>query len=363
MLKVELLAPAGDLEKLKTAFLYGADACYIGGKNFSLRSKANNFSLKDINEAIYIKKKINKKIYLTINVFVDNNEIKNLVEYLNNISQLDIDGLIVSDPGVIYLIKKYNIKIPLHISTQANTQNWCSVKFWEKCGAKRVVLGREVKFDNILDIKNKTRIELEIFIHGSMCMAYSGRCMLSMYLSEKSANKGDCKNPCRWKYFLMESKRIGEYLPIEEDDKGTYILNSKDLCALPHIKKFIDIGINNFKIEGRMKSIHYVASVVNIYRKAIDTILFDIKNKKNNFYNILPELMKELINIGEREYNTDFYFDKKNLNMQQYKHLKIKKNIKFVAVVIDEYKDGFIKIEQRNKFTKDDCLEVLSPYE
>ncbi len=356
MKKIEVLAPAGNLEKLKIAYLYGADAAYVGGKNFSLRSKAGNFDLEELKEAKKISVELDKKLYIALNIFPHNIDLENIIEYLEKLNEIRVDAMIVSDPGIIYLAKKHAPNTPIHLSTQSNTLNWAGCQFWKEQGLERVVLGREVSLKEIAGIHEKTDVEIEAFVHGAMCMAYSGRCMLSMYMTGKSANNGSCTHPCRWEYYVVEKQREDQFMPIEEDERGTYIFNSKDLCMLPYLERFINSGVTSLKIEGRMKSIHYVATVTKVYREAVDII------EAGGDLNIaLPRLMAELDGIGERDYTTGFYLDENDVNMQQYEPFNVQKNIKFVGKVIEVLEDSIL-IEQRNKFVLGDTLEVLLPF-
>lgn len=355
MNNIEILAPAGNLEKLKIAYLYGADAVYVGGKDFSLRSKAGNFDIEDLKEARSISKNLGKKLYVALNIFPHNKDLDNIAEYLTNLNDIGVDAMIISDPGIIYLAKKHAPQIPIHLSTQSNTLNWASCQFWLEQGLERVVLGREVSLNEIANIHQKTEVELETFVHGAMCMAYSGRCMLSMYMTGKSANCGSCTHPCRWEYYVVEKQRNDQFMPIEEDERGTYIFNSKDLCMLPYLDRFIDSGVTSLKIEGRMKSIHYVATVTKVYKEAVDII-----QSGGDFKAAIPRLMAELDGIGERDYTTGFYLEDQDDLMQQYEPFNVEKNIKFVGKVLD-VNENSILIEQRNKFIVGDTLEVLLP--
>lgn len=357
MKKIEILSPAGNLEKLETAYLYGADAAYVGGKEFSLRSKAGNFSIEEIKIAREISIKLNKKLYVALNIFPHNKDIEGIISYLQELEKIKVDAIIISDTGVIYLAKKYAPSIPIHLSTQSNTLNWPSCNFWHEQGIERVVLGREVSLDEIKKIRENSEVELEAFVHGAMCMAYSGRCMLSMFMTGKSANCGSCTHPCRWEYYVVEKQRLDDPMPIEEDERGTYIFNSKDLCMLPYIKEFIDSGVISLKIEGRMKSIHYVATVTKAYRQIADAIL-----NGDDLGRIIPRLMEELKGIGERDYTTGFYLPEKDDEMMQYNPHNVIKNIKFVGKVLEyDSEKELITIEQRNKFLTGDILEILTP--
>lgn len=356
MKKIEVLAPAGNLEKLYIAYLYGADAVYVGGKDFSLRSKAGNFDLEELKEARRISQELGKKLYIALNIFPHNRDLENIAIYLEKLNEIRVDAMIISDPGIIYLAKKHAPDTPIHLSTQSNTLNWAGCQFWKEQGLERVVLGREVSLNEISEINERADIELEAFVHGAMCMAYSGRCMLSMYMTGKSANSGSCTHPCRWEYYVVEKQRDDQFMPIEEDERGTYIFNSKDLCMLPYLERFIESGVTSLKIEGRMKSIHYVATVTKVYREAVDII-----EAGGDLSAALPRLMAELDGIGERDYTTGFYLDEKDDNMQQYEPFNVQKNIKFVGKVLEVLEDSIL-IEQRNKFIIGDKLEILLPY-
>ena len=356
MNKIEVLAPAGNLEKLKIAYLYGADAVYIGGKGFSLRTKAGNFSLPEIEEARGISQVLNKKLYVALNVFLHNSEVKEAIAYLEALNKIKVDALIIADPGVVYLAKEYAPYIPIHLSTQANTQNWPACAYWQKQGVERIVLGREVGLKEINDIHQQVDISLEAFVYGAMCMAYSGRCMLSMHMTGKSANSGACTHPCRWEYYVIEKQRLEDAMPIEEDEFGTYIFNSKDLCMLPYLPDLIKNGVMSLKIEGRMKSIHYVATVTKIYREAVDLI-----EAGADFSEAMPALMDELNRIGERDYTTGFYLGTPDATIQQYYPRKTTGNIRFIGQVLGHSDSGLLKIEQRNKFVLGDTVEVLMP--
>lgn len=356
MKTIELLAPAGNLEKLQTAFLYGADAVYVGGQEFSLRAKAGNFTLEELQEGRRISRSLGKKLYVALNIFPHNQDLEGISSYLRELESIGVDALILSDPGVIWLAQKHAPSLPIHLSTQANTQNWAACSFWREQGVERVVLGREVSMSEIKEIADRSSMELEAFVHGAMCMAYSGRCMLSMHLTGRSANSGSCTHPCRWEYYVVEKQRKSEYMPIEEDERGTYIFNSKDLCVLPQLEAFIDSGITSLKIEGRMKSIHYVATTTKAYREALDLIL-----ENRDFEAAIPHLMEELNGIGERAYTMGFYGPEPDSQMQQYDPTNVEKYIRFVGKVL-ENQAGELVIEQRNKFNKGDVLEVLQPY-
>ncbi len=360
MKKIELLAPAGDLEKLKTAIDYGADAVYCGGEMFSLRSNAGNLSIQELKEGIKYAHDRNKRLYLTVNIFAHNEDIKPFENYLEEIKNIDIDAFIVSDPGIILIIKNIIPNAEIHLSTQANMTNYMTAKFWYEQGIKRIVLARELTFEEISNlIKNiPSDLELEAFVHGAMCISYSGRCLLSNFMVERDANKGECAHPCRWKYHVVEEQRPGEYYPIEEDDRGTYIMNSKDLCLLKDIPTFIQSGIASAKIEGRMKSSYYVATVVRAYRKVID----DYYNDPENFV-FKEEYLDELKKASHREFTTGFYFDKPTNADQEYLNNGYTREYSFVGVVRGyNDKTKMALIEQRNKMSKGDEIEIFGPY-
>lgn len=357
MKHIEVLAPAGNLEKLEIAYLYGADAVYVGGKEFSLRAKAGNFSLEELKQARAIASRLGKKLYVALNIFPHNQDLEGIGSYLASLDEIGVDAMIISDPGVIWLAKQHAPNTPIHLSTQANTQNWAACAFWQEQGLERVVLGREVSMKEISQISRHTDVEIEAFVHGAMCMAYSGRCMLSMYLTGKSANCGSCTHPCRWEYYIVEKQRKDDFMPVEEDERGTYIFNSKDLCMLPYLDRFIESGVTSLKIEGRMKSIHYVATATKAYREAVDMI-----QGGGDFAGAIPALMRELNGIGERDYTTGFYLDEQDPQMMQYEPSKVEKDIRFVGKILETgLEGGRIRIEQRNKFLLGDTLEVLQP--
>lgn len=356
--KVELLAPAGNLEKLKIAFYYGADAVYLAGKEFGLRAAAGNFSLEEMAEGLKIARELGKKVYVTVNIFAHNYDLPRLPAYLQELQALEVDGLIISDPGVLWLAKQYAPSIPVHLSTQANTTNWASCQFWAEQGVKRIVLSRELSLQEIAEIKDKVSIELEAFVHGAMCISYSGRCMLSSFLAGRSANRGLCTHPCRWKYFLVEEKRPGEYMPVEEDERGTYIFNSKDLCMLEYIPELIKAGITSFKIEGRMKSIHYVATVIKAYRQALDAYYADPEG-----YRFDNKWLEEVNKVSEREYTTGFYFQKPDSQAYNYGTTKLPRAYNFVGLVLDyNAEKNLAMVEQRNRFAVGEVLEVFGPH-
>ncbi len=365
---VELLAPAGNFEKFLTALDFGADAVYLAGQRFSLRAFAGNFSDEEILKACSIAHERGKKVYVTINIIAHSSDFVGLEDYLKFLEQAKVDGVIVADIGVINFIKEHS-SLDIHVSTQANVLNLESAKFFEKMGAKRIVLARELSFNEIKYIRENLSkdVELEVFVHGAMCISYSGRCLLSNYLAGRDSNRGMCTQACRWEYSVTERSRQGENYEVQEDDKGTYIFNSKDLNLLKYIDRLIEIGVSSFKIEGRMKSSYYVANVTNAYRRTIDLYL-DYK-KENTFdgkltsfekdnAEILNQLYSELEKSSHRKYTTGFCFNDDNKeNLQSSMPVATKK---FVGVVLEDTKNGKTLIEQRNNFSTSQTIEVLS---
>ena len=359
MKKIELLAPAGDLEKLKIAVLYGADAVYFGGELFSLRSGAGNLTIDEIKEGVAFAHERGAKAYMAMNIYAHNEDIEPLREYLAKIKDIDIDAFIVSDPGVIMLIREAIPDAEIHLSTQANMTNVVTAKFWQQQGVKRIVLARELTFKEITQLHQEMPdLDIEAFVHGAMCISYSGRCLLSNFMIERDANRGACAHPCRWKYSLVEEQRPGEYFPVEEDGRGTYILNSRDLCMIEHIPQLIEAGIGSAKIEGRMKSIFYVATIVSAYRRAIDAYYADPEN-----YEFDPQWMAELKKVSHREFTTGFYFDKPTNKDQNYQTSAYTRDYSFVGLVksYDEA-TGYAIVEQRNKMSIGEEIEVFGPY-
>lgn len=355
----ELLAPAGDLEKLKTAIIYGADAVYFGGEMFSLRAGAGNLTIEEMKEGIAFAHGRGKRCYLTINIFAHNEDIEPLTSYLQQIKDLGLDAFIVSDPGIVDLIQEVIPAAEIHLSTQANMTNYRTAGFWHKLGVKRLVLARELTLPEIRQIRENIppEMEIEAFVHGAMCISYSGRCLLSNFMIERDANRGMCAHPCRWKYALVEEKRPGEYYPVEEDERGTYILNSRDLCMIEHIPEIVGSGIMSAKIEGRMKSIFYVATVVHAYRKAIDAYFADPAH-----YKFDEDWMRELKKVSHREFTTGFYFHQPTNKDQNYQTSAYTREYSFVGLV-KEYDEetGFALVEQRNKMTLGEEIEIFGP--
>ncbi len=352
---IELLAPAGNLEKLKFAFEYGADAVYLGGKNFSLRNLSGNFTIDEIKTAKDIALKKNKKIYITLNIYPYNEDIENIRLFLEELKDISPDALIVSDPGVILLANSVDESIPVHLSTQSNTTNYKAVEFWHNFGVKRINLARELSIEDIQFIRKKNRdIELEVFIHGAMCMSMSGRCLLSNFLTTRPSNKGECTHPCRWKYYLTEETREGEFFPVEEDARGTYIMNSKDLCGIEFLPAFISMGIDSLKIEGRMKSIYYLSNVVRIYREAIDSY-YSAPEK----FSVKAEWIDELGSVSNRGYTTGFFLKRNNIASENFKTSGYIRKYRFIGVV-KEVSGEFLVIEARNKIFKNDSGEIIT---
>lgn len=362
MKKVELLAPAGDLEKFKTAIQYGADAVYLAGDKLGLRTASKNLSLDDIKEATKIAHDLDKKVYLTLNVISHNKDLEGVDEYIQSLDEAGVDAFIVSDPGIFQKVKTLAPSKEIHISTQANITNTATVEFWKSLGADRVILARELSLEEIKEIKDKVKdsIMIEAFVHGAMCMSYSGRCLLSNFMTGRSANMGDCAHPCRYKYYLMEETRPGEYYPITEDEKGSYIMNSKDLCMINYIPELIEAGVDSFKIEGRVKSEYYVATVINQYRRAIDDYYEDIEKYKysrdNNIY--LEEIMK----VSHRDFTTAFFFGDVKEASLTYDNSSYIRLYDFIARVLDYDEDKkLMKVQERNKFSIGDEVEIFGP--
>lgn len=359
MKKMELLAPAGDLEKLKIAVLYGADAVYFGGNTFNLRAGADGMTIDEIQEGLNFAHERGCRCYMTLNIFAHNEDIEPLKAYLSEIKDLPIDAFIVSDPGVILLIREYIPDAEIHLSTQANMTNYATAKFWHSLGVKRIVLARELSLDEISEIRAKIPedMELEAFVHGAMCISYSGRCLLSNFMAERDSNRGQCAHPCRWKYSLQEEKRPGEFFPVEEDDRGTYIMNSNDLCMIGHISELADAGILSLKIEGRIKSIFYVATVIAAYRKALDLYYGGIYSD-----NTVKYCIEEVSKVSHRRFTTGFYFNKPDNEDQNYSSSSYIRDYSFTGLVKSyDSHDSFAVVEQRNKMCIGDIIEVFGP--
>ena len=353
---MELLAPAGNLEKLKAALIYGADAVYVGGREFSLRAFGDNFNDDDLIAGVEFTHALGKKIYATVNVFAHNDDLDRLEDYIAFLDRIGIDALLISDLGVFSIAKSIVRRAELHISTQANTTNWRAVNAWQELGASRIVLARELSFDEIRSIAEHSNAELEMFIHGAMCLSYSGRCWLSHYLTGRDGNQGKCTHSCRWKYALVEEKRPNEYFPIGEDSRGAYVMNSKDLCLLPCLDKVIASGVSSLKIEGRMKSVHYVASTVKVYREAIDAYFDDPEH-----FAIRAEWIEELEKTAHRPFTTGFFVEDRDGTMISDRS-KSERTSEFLGIV-REYDpiSGEAIVEQRGKIEVGRVIEILLP--
>ena len=356
--QIELLAPAGDMEKLKTAIHFGADAVYFAGKNYGLRAFGTNFESNTIAETMEYIHKHGKRGYVTLNVYARHNDFENLKEYVQSLVDAKVDAVIISDLGIFSFVRENFPNLEIHVSTQANTTNPLAAKMWHKLGAKRVVLARELTIDEITKISDQNpELDIEAFVHGAMCISYSGRCLLSNYLTGRDSNHGECVQACRWKYSVTEESRPDEKFDLKEDERGTYIFNSKDLCLIEYVDKINDAGVNSFKIEGRMKSPYYVATVINAYRRAIN---YMIECKKKGIKYTLPnELKKELTKASHRKYTTGFMFSDGEITQNLETSIQ-EQDSKFIAIVQDVQK-GKILVEQRNKFSVGDELEILSP--
>ncbi|MEL7623239.1 MAG: U32 family peptidase [Clostridiales bacterium] len=358
---MELLAPAGSLEKLKAAVLFGADAVYLAGKSYGLRAFSDNFSPEEMQEGIAFAHSHGARVYVTVNIYARNQDLSGLPDYLRTVAAAEADAVIVSDPGVFQAVRRTIPQMPVHISTQANTTNWQAAAFWQELGASRVVLARELPAADIRTIHEQLpRLELEVFVHGAMCMSYSGRCLISNYLTGRDANQGACAQPCRWNYRLVEEKRPGEYYPLLEDERGSYIFNSKDLCLLEQIPLLHQSGVCSLKVEGRMKSVHYVASVIKIYREALDAHAADPAN-----WQLRREWLQELDRISHREYTTGFFLGEEPGNQDAKINLgdnSSGKNHDFVGLVLDyDREQNRVLLEQRNHFREGDLLEFVPP--
>ena len=355
--KPELLAPAGNLEKMKMAVLYGADAVYLGGKAFGLRAFGGNFTYEELKEAVDFAHARGRKVYVTVNIFPHNSDIEKMPDYLRYLQEINVDALLVADLGVFMLCRKLIPDMELHISTQANNTNWATVNAWKELGAKRVVLAREMSLNEIREIRAKCDVDLEMFMHGAMCISYSGRCLLSNYFTGRESNRGSCAQSCRWKYALVEETRPGKYFPIEEDERGTYIMNSKDMCLMPHIKDVIESGVDSLKIEGRMKSVHYAASVTKAYRLAIDNYFADPEN-----FTVKQEWMDELEKVSHRAYTTGFYYHQPDADDQIYGKTSYDQTSDFVGLVRSyDAATGYAVVEQRNNMKVGQEIEVFQP--
>ena len=357
--KPELLVPAGGLDTLKVAVDYGADAVYIGGQAFGLRAKADNFSIEEMKQGVEYAHAHNAKVYVTANIFAHNYDLDGIRAYFGELKDTGVDAVLVSDPGVFTIARETMPDMELHISTQANNTNYMTYKFWYDHGIKRVVSARELSLAEISQIRANIPddMEIESFIHGAMCISYSGRCLLSNFMAGRDANKGACTHPCRWKYAVVEENRPGEYMPVYENERGTYIFNSKDLCMIEHIPELIEAGIDSFKIEGRMKTALYVATVARTYRLAIDDFLKDPELYKSR----IPFYKSEISKCTYRQYTTGFFFGKPDENTQIYESNTYIKEYTYLGIVGDMNEEGLYNIEQRNKFSVGEQIEVMRP--
>lgn len=349
----ELLAPAGDYEKLVTAVHYGADAVYMGLSGFSLRAKADNFTEDELRQAVAFVRSRKRKVYITINIFPHNKDIPLIKKHFSLLKEISPDALIISDIGVFEMASELTPGIPLHISTQANITNYAAAKFWEKLGAKRLVLSRELSIEEIRDIRDRVSIELECFVHGSMCISYSGRCYMSSFLNNRSGNRGECTNTCRWNYRLMEESRPGEYFPVYENDRGTYVMSSRDLCMIEHLDKLADAGVTSFKIEGRMKGINYVAGVVKTYREAVDSL-------RERPFKIKERWMQELSMSSNRGYTTGMFFGRQADSGFNHDDDKAYRMSHELIGVVQSVSNGKTVVSLRNNLKIGDRVEFLS---
>lgn len=357
MKKPELLVPASSLEVLKTAVRYGADAVYIGGEVFGLRAKAKNFSLEEMKEGVEFAHRYNVKVYVTANILAHNSDIEPVKAYFNDLKKVKPDALIIADPAIFTIAKEMLPDMELHISTQANNTNYGTYNFWHSLGAKRVVSARELSISEIKDIRNHISddLEIETFVHGAMCISYSGRCLLSSFMAGRDANKGACTHPCRWKYAVVEESRPGQYMPVEENERGTYIFNSKDLCMIDHIPELVDAGIDSFKIEGRMKTALYVAIVARTYRMAIDDYFENPKKYEEN----IPKYKTLISQCTYRQYTTGFFFGKPDETTQIYDCNVYERDYVYLGISGEPLEDGSFVIEQKNKFCVGDKIEIM----
>lgn len=359
MKKPELLAPGGSLEKLKTAIDYGADAVYIGGDAFSLRVAAENFSIEDMKEGLKYAHDRGKKVYLTANIIAHNRDIDKFKAFVEEIRPLGFDAVLIADLGLFGLMRELAPEIPIHVSTQANNTNYMTANMWHKLGAERVVLGREMSFAEIEEIQKNIPqdLELEAFVHGAMCISYSGRCLLSNYMTGRNSNLGACAHPCRWNYSLVEEKRPGEYFDVFENERGSFIFNSKDLCTIEHIPELVNSGISSLKIEGRVKTAFYVATVVGAYRREIDRYCDDPEN-----YVFNPDELEELCKVSHRPYTTGFYFGRPQSDGQVYETSSYIRDYELVGIVKSwDKENGRITVTQRNRFFAGDEIEIIQP--
>ena len=356
MKRPEILAPAGSLSKLKFAFTYGADAVYVGGESFSLREAAENFSMEELAEGIKYAHERGKKVYITANILPHNKDLEEFKTYIKEVADMGADAAIISDLGLFDLARTIAPELDIHISTQANNVNYASANAWYKMGAKRIIVARELSLEEIREFRENVPedLEIECFVHGAMCISYSGRCLLSNYMTGRDSNQGACAHPCRWKYYLMEEQRPGEYMPVFENERGTFIYNSKDLCMIPHLKELAEAGVSSFKIEGRVKTEYYVATVTKAYKDALDDVMAGKPFNEKNY--------KELEKISHREYTTGFFFGKPDGNQQIYTSSSYKRLYDLVGIVEGyDVENKMLYVQQRNKFSVGDTIEILRP--
>lgn len=356
MKKPELMVPASSLEVLKSAVRYGADAVYIGGEVFGLRAKAKNFTIEEMKEGVEFAHEAGVKVYVTVNILAHNDDLEPALEYVKELKDVNPDALIIADPAIFTIVREVWPEIDIHISTQANNTNYGTYLFWHRLGAKRVVSARELNLREIREIRDNIPddMEIETFVHGAMCISYSGRCLLSSFMAGRDANKGACTHPCRWKYAVVEESRPGQYMPIEENERGTYIFNSKDLCMIDHIPELVEAGIDSFKIEGRMKTALYVATVARTYRMAIDDFFEDPEKYKAN----IPKYNELISQCTYRQFTTGFFFGKPDENAQIYDKNEYEKDSVYLGIV-EDVKDNVIELTQKNKFKVNDEIEIM----
>ncbi len=356
--KPELLAPAGNFEKLEIAVHYGADAVYLAGKDFSLRNFSGNFTLEEMKQAIAFAHERNVRVYVACNIYPRNEEHRAIGEYLHSLGEIGPDAIIIADPGIFLQAREIIPQIPIHVSTQANTTSFRTARFWKDLGAVRVNMARELSLEEIREIAEKTGMEIEAFVHGAMCISYSGRCLLSSFMAKRESNRGMCCHPCRFNYALMEEKRPGQYYPLLEDERGSYVFNSRDLCMIAHIPEMAEAGIHSLKIEGRMKGIHYAATVVKAYREAIDAYAVNPESRT-----VKKEWLAELSKISYRGYCTGFYFNDPDEVIPNYAECVYDTEYVFAGKVLEDMGHGRFRVDVRNKIVTDDRIEILSPGE
>lgn len=356
MKKPELMVPASSLEVLKSAVRYGADAVYIGGEVFGLRAKAKNFTIEEMKEGVKFAHEAGVKVYVTVNILAHNDDLEPALEYVKELKDVNPDALIIADPAIFTIVREVWPEIDIHISTQANNTNYGTYLFWHRLGAKRVVSARELNLREIREIRDNIPddMEIETFVHGAMCISYSGRCLLSSFMAGRDANKGACTHPCRWKYAVVEESRPGQYMPVEENERGTYIFNSKDLCMIDHIPELVEAGIDSFKIEGRMKTALYVATVARTYRMAIDDFFEDPEKYKAN----IPKYNELISQCTYRQFTTGFFFGKPDENAQIYDKNEYEKDSVYLGIV-EDVQDNVIELTQKNKFKVGDTIEIM----